>query len=557
MNKKYLKDNKELMKEYLYSKNENINLNKITIGSNIKIWWKCSKGHEWQDSVCHRTSGRNCPYCSSQRVLKGYNDLATISPNLVKEWNYKKNEPVTPYDVFPNSNKKQWWKCEKGHEWQDTPNHRVNRKNGCPYCSNHRLLKGYNDLATTHPDLAKQWNYEKNGDLKPSDVFHGSSKKVWWICEKGDEWKSTISSRSFGVGCPYCKKELQTSYPEQAIFFYIKKIFPDTINRYVENNKEIDIFIPSINYGIEYDGERFHTSKSLNKEIIKDEYYKSKGINLIRIKEKKNSKLTLEDNIIYYSPSTNNIQLNDVINLLIDFIFNNLKRKKPSIDVSIDRDNNYILELLLSTKKENSIATDKILLKQWNYEKNGKLNPEYIFKTSGKKVWWKCEKGHEWQAVVNSRNQGKGCPYCSNFLILKGYNDLETLKPDLAKQWNYEKNGDLKPSSISVGSSKKVWWKCEKGHEWQAVVSSRSKGAGCIYCAGQKAIKGVNDLETMNPEISKQWNYAKNGELKPSDVMPKSGKKVWWKCSEGHEWQSKIVDITTRKFECPICKKNI
>lgn len=84
---------------------------------------------------------------------------------------------------------------------------------------------GYNDLATINPTLAKEWNYKKNGDLKPNMVKPNSDKKVWWKCVKGHEWEAIISSRNKGNGCPICARELQTSFPEQAIYFYLKNCF--------------------------------------------------------------------------------------------------------------------------------------------------------------------------------------------------------------------------------------------------------------------------------------------------------------------------------------------
>ena len=130
-----------------------------------------------------------------------------------------------------------------------------------------------------------------------------------------------------------------------------------------------------------------------------------------------------------------------------------------------------------------------------------------------------------------------------------------TINPTLAKEWNHEKNDKLTPSDVMPNSNKKVWWKCSNGHEWQAMVSSRNKGACCPYCSGRNAIKGENDLQTVNPTLAKEWNYEKNNGLTPMDVLPNSGKNVWWKCSEGHEWQARIADRNKGRG-CPICRKN-
>ena len=170
------------------------------------------------------------------------------------------------------------------------------------------------------------------------------------------------------------------------------------------------------------------------------------------------------------------------------------------------------------------------LAKEWNYKRNNGLTPADVTPSSHKKVWWKCNKGHEWQATISSRNRGRGCPCCSGRSVIKGVNDLQTVNPTLAKEWNYEKNNGLTPMDVMPNSDKKAWWKCCEGHEWQATINSRSNGIGCPYCSGRLAIKGENDLETVNPTLAKEWNYEKNDGLTPDEVMPNSNKKVWWQC---------------------------
>ncbi len=121
--------------------------------------------------------------------------------------------------------------------------------------------------------------------------------------------------------------------------------------------------------------------------------------------------------------------------------------------------------------KNNAIplsVTNPELVREWDYEKNTSFLPNDITADSKKKVWWKCSKGHEWNSYVCDRSRGVGCPYCNNKRILKGYNDLSTTNPELAKEWNYEKNYDCTPDNVCAGSGKKVWWKDELGHEWEA-----------------------------------------------------------------------------------------
>lgn len=195
------------------------------------------------------------------------------------------------------------------------------------------------------------------------------------------------------------------------------------------------------------------------------------------------------------------------------------------------------------------------LVEEWDYEKNGDLLPMQVAFYSKKKVWWKCKEGHSWEASISNRT-GKmhsNCPYCSGHKVLEGYNDLASVNPKLAGTWDYEKNGKLLPSMVTPGSNKKVWWKCKKGHEWQAIVSSRTNGIGCPVCSGKKVLEGYNDLKTLRPEIANEWNYERNGNLLPTQVTCGSSKKVWWKCSKGHEWESTICGRTSNGIGCPIC----
>jgi hypothetical protein len=188
---------------------------------------------------------------------------------------------------------------------------------------------------------------------------------------------------------------------------------------------------------------------------------------------------------------------------------------------------------------------------------NGELSPVMVSVGAGRIIWWVCEKGHEWESVVSSRTKlnGAGCPICSGNKALTGYNDLATLRPDVAEQWHPTKNGELTPDQVPVGSGRKIWWVCDKGHEWKTRIADRTGGSGCPICAGKKVLAGFNDLATLCPDIAAQWHPTKNDALKPSRVTVSSGRKVWWKCERGHEW-SATVNNRTRGHGCPVCARN-
>ena len=192
----------------------------------------------------------------------------------------------------------------------------------------------------------------------------------------------------------------------------------------------------------------------------------------------------------------------------------------------------------------------------WDLARNVSLNPGDVTVGSHRKVWWKCEKGHSWEAAVYSVTvAGCGCPYCAGKAVLPGENDLKTLFPELAGQWDFAKNPG-KPDAILPGSHEKVWWRCGLGHSWQAPPFSRSKenGSGCPYCTGKKALAGFNDLATLRPKLAQEWYQPMNDDLTPDQVTLGSNKKVWWRCQERHIWQAAIYSRTrTRASGCPIC----
>ncbi len=466
--------NPKLAKEWNYEKNNGLKPNMVTAGSNKRVWWKCEKGHEWLAYIKTRNNGSGCPYCAGQRAISGYNDIATINPKLAIEWNYKRNGDLKPEDFTANSGKKVWWRCAKGHEWQATVNDRSNGY-GCPYCSGRYAIKGENDLGTINPKLAREWNYERNGNLKPEDFTVGSRQKVWWKCDKGHEWQATIADRNIGTNCPICSKELQTSFPEQSIYFYIKKLFPDAINGDKHLGMEFDIFIPSINIAIEYDGIFWHKNKKALDER-KNRLCNENNILLIRVREDRKCDWIENDYLKIITCGNSDDGLKNALELLMSF----LNRK---IDIDLSRDRSDIYSLFINNQKIKSLLNlNPQLAEEWNYDKNGKLKPDMVTANSHKKVWWKCKNGHEWQAVIAYRNQGAGCPYCSGRYAIKGKNDLVTINPKLASEWNYEKNEGLKPEDFTANSGKKVWWRCSKGHEWQATIDKRNKGSGCPHC---------------------------------------------------------------------------
>ena len=197
----------------------------------------------------------------------------------------------------------------------------------------------------------------------------------------------------------------------------------------------------------------------------------------------------------------------------------------------------------------------KSLLDQWSAAHNAPLTPRQVSYGSKRKVWWRCPSGHLWQAQVRSRSHGSGCPVCANRAVAPGQNDLASAAPLLAAEWHPTRNGTLTPGAVLAGTHQSAWWRCPKGHEWQARVSSRVAGSGCPYCTGKKVLPGFNDLESRFPAVAAQWHPTRNGDLTPSQVTYASNRKVWWRCPRGHDYQAAIGGRTVSGSGCPYCTR--
>ena len=418
----------EKMTDWDYNKNT-LDASKVPTTSSLRAYWKCHNcGFEWHSEFRDAASKEiNCPKCS--KIASGHKKhLIALKQNggitdkkLLLDWDYSKNDRA-PSQYSPNSKEHVYWKCHVcGYEWQAKISNRSHSR-GCPSCGNKVLVKGKNDFATRFPDLAKEWHPTKNGNLKPDGVMPGSKREVWWICPEGHEpyLKSLNKRTSQHSGCPICKKGRQSSFAERALFFYTHQLFPDAINRYKDifnNGMELDVYIPSLKLGIEYDGVAFHKSEKLEREKRKYLICKANHIKLIRIKEQ-NIWEVWQENIadkMYQTEYDGKdlLKLEDTIRWVlgkISFNFNNSR-----LDVNIYRDENKIRNINPTFLRENSLAAKyPEIAKQWHPTKNGELTPTMFLCGSGYNAWWLCPVcGNEWQSQINTRvGQNTGCKKC-------------------------------------------------------------------------------------------------------------------------------------------------
>ena len=566
-----------------------------------------------------------------------YKNHIIENARLMAEWDWEENERcnLDPYKLTPGSGKKANWICPKGHKWITSIYHRAIRGSNCPYCANQKILPGYNDLQSLRPDLMVEWDFELN-TLDPSAVAAKSNKVARWVCPKGHKYSKAISKRAIGESCPTCASARRTSFPEQCFFFYTKKCYPDAVNSYKEmfdNGMELDIYIPSIRTGIEYDGIFWHDKNALPREEKKYQICKSKQIRLFRIKEGSFSGFSDNADRTWYIPkkcdySQLELYINDFLKRLTFF-------SSDLPDVNISRDKTEILEYKTLRLEDSLLYLHPEIAKEWHPTKNGKITPDLFTPGSSEKVWWLCTKcGNEWRSSIANRTAGhgcdicatakrkitkkdtiltkrgsldkehclldwdyeanehgpeyytngsgeivswrchkcgykwktpicdrtrdhkNGCPLCSGKVIVSGVNDLPTVLPELMQEWDFDNNNDIDPRKVGRGSHLTVVWKCHKcGYKWNAQIYNRANGKGCPCCANRVVVPGINDLATTDPELASEWHPTLNM-LKPTEVTRGQAKKVFWLCSKcGNVWQDTINHRSAGRG-CSNCKKN-
>lgn len=206
-------------------------------------------------------------------------------------------------------------------------------------------------------------------------------------------------------------------------------------------------------------------------------------------------------------------------------------------------------------------------IKFWHPFKNDALTPYDVTAHAKMFVWWYCSVcGYEWQASILTRGKAKCCPVCCGQKVVTGINDFATIAPDIALEWDYEKNhSDLSPLMVTAHSHKSGWWTCSKcGHSYKSTFENRFMGEGCKLCGyktvGEKvterALKSNGSLVSTGSRLLDDWDYEKNVNIDPNNITVMSRQSVWWKCRIcGFEW-SAAVHSRTYGNGCPECARN-
>ena len=444
----------DIAAEWHPAKNGNFTPTDVTYGSAEKRWWKCNTpecpvvdGHEWQDSVAHRTTGgRGCPACAG-KVVTDKNRLSTFYPDISDEWHPTKNGDKTPSQYAQYSSKPAWWLCSKcGYDWSSIISNRTRIGAGCPACAG-KVVTEKNCLVIHYPAVAEEWVRCLGCDLPANEHSFGSNHRASWRCSECEyEWRvgvadRTISGKGKGTGCPACAGKAVTDK-----------------NRLTNHPQIAAMVLPELNNG----QKAYDISESSNKPL--------------NLRCANGHKFRRSPNSIIKKQVDGTWKYRDC------FQCNTVAFRYPELILEWNNSKN-------KGKKPKDFRKHSPQNVWWKCS-----NPECP--VAG---------GHEWETSINSRTgQGTGCPACAGRGVTDE-NRLTILRPQVANEWTRCLDCDEPASEHAFRSNHRALWRCKLMHKWDAVINSRSSGHGCSKCNPRRSKREIRiacELAYVFPCIS-------------------------------------------------------
>ena len=558
-----------IAKDWDANKNINFSIDNVASTDKLSIWWTCVNQHSYSVSPYTRLRTNGCKFCNKEergiqskllsRLITGTSKRFTevADKKLISEWAHDLND-ILPTAVTSSSHRKINWRCTEGHVWSASISARI-RGTNCPKCySNNRreiLLKGKLkvsglSLFEKYADLKDEWDFEKNS-LDPKTLTPNSNYKVYWKCKYGHGWEAAIYNRTGkGSGCPFCTN--QTSKIEIYLLCELREIFDKVEWRKKIHGVEADICIPDLNIVIEVDGEYWHKDK-LEADKRKNSFFELNGYKTIRVRS--DQLPDIDCFLVLFNRNDDNAKIAmRLVNLLVIHTKDSKAVKYQSDGVPKGESSYKVMISMLPAPPDefSLLTTNPDVANEWDFEKNIPLTPDLFSKGSNQILWWKCYKNHSWQSTIKNRTIRKsGCPVCyrinhkSNTIkhFVNKIGSVENTYPELMRMWDYEKNIDINPIEIASNINKTYVWKCSNGHSFKRTINTLLSNKKCPAC---------NSI-AKNIDIAVEWDYIRNVELSIKEISAGSGKPIWWICKNNHSWQASPKQRTVDGKTCPIC----
>jgi len=498
-------------------------------------------------------------------------NITETHPLISEDWDYQKNDDLNPNQFVMSDKKSVWWKCKKGHSYQVSIYSRV-RSNGCKVCGRaetedkkniNRLNEG-KSFSKKFPDLIKEWDYQKNGTIPPDMVTWGSKKKVWWKCTDNHSWLATPYSRGRGSGCPECSQKIvgeKTRKTRLSKSGSLAEKFPILLN--------------------EWDFERNNIQPT---EVSPFSNWKAYWV--CKFNHKWSAKI--HNRTIHGSgcPECNPQSSKIEIYILCELrsIFPNTEwRKKfngvecdiyiPEINIGLEIDGGYWhKDKLIKDEQKNDFFKDidiqLVRVRDKSLPQTSVMNIQF---TNGEDLQQITNRLFNFLLSFDAKfrkykfNQSAKIEYKKMISRLPAPSEGETLSdthPEIADEWDYQKNYPLTPDLFSYGSQQDFFWICPENHSFESIIKNRTiNKSGCPACyknnssiiAMRGKLKHTVSLQEENPDYLNMFDSEKNS-FNPSDIPLMSTKKLWWKCENQHFFQRTAASMSVNQ-SCPECSR--
>ncbi|MFF5638729.1 zinc-ribbon domain-containing protein [Streptomyces sp. NPDC012825] len=487
-----------LAAEFHAELNAPLTASELTPGSQRKVYWHCVSDPEhpsYLQSVSNRRKS-GCPACVN-RVVTPANNLLAVAPQIAAQWHPSKNGSLTADAVVAGSNRRVWWRCARGHEWQAHISTRVSQRTRCGLCSRGQQSGAEVALFSELHEL-----------LAPLLGGRAVRRHV----------------RPEGVATRFARCDIVITGLEPCVV-------------------------------VEYDGAYWHRGRS-GPDRKKALAVRGAGHHMVRVREAP-LKALHPDDVVINGGADAHAAAAAVLGRMVEREWLPARVASAAQEyVAAGRPlGTELCAVLLEDVDHRDLGADSLavthpgLADEWDIEANGLLTPRHVGVTTSAPCWWICPLGDRYPCAPRERVAGRGCSVCSGKRV-NARTSLAALHPDLAAE--YVPQAGRSADDIGAGSHRRVLWRCSTcSYEWQAILRSRTRsGAGCPACAGKVATERAN-LAVVYPAVAAAWHPVLNGELHPEDVRPKSNKAVWWLCPDCEKpYRGKVVDRVVARHSC-------
>lgn len=362
---------------------------------------------------------------------------------------------------------------------------RVSRAYGCTICKGKVVLEGFNDLGSLFPELAEQWDIQRN-PIVPTQVTSGSGAKYFWKCQEGHSYLAPISERvrqlrrGRNSSCPYCvNRKLRTGENDFAAQYQQLLAEWDFSKNRIDPSQIPPGYKRRVWWkcplGHAYDLSPYvRAFGKQNCPVCSGKRVVSGENDLATVQPEIAKSWDLGKNVGNSSPTNTTSKSGKKVWWLCSL--------GHSYQASVahrteGRGCPHCAGKKILTGFNDLVTKRPDLARMWSASND--IVPDLVLSGSNRRVKWRCDLGHEWVAAPA---WVKSCPICANQVLLKGFNDLFTVRPAVAEEWNHIRNGELRPEDIIAGSGKYVWWICAEGHEWKTSPNNRLR-TGCPSCS--------------------------------------------------------------------------